>query len=457
MTHIEIQDRTERRNTRCLVTPATQADLVNAWFCEARARRRQAPEIWSRSSQLVLFLRHTWLLVENGFAACIALTTLFHLDKVRNDLEWAMYVASSCHTWLLVANGCATCIALTTLFHLDKVRNDLEWAKYVASSCLEREYNFTHWPQFCKEYSTHRRNFSWVTYTFIALCLLVHVYRRGSCGKEERDAMECDWIRNALHVQSTPDGEFFYFYQMAASTFLHVSMTHLLCNTLALWVIGSNLERLHGSMITGLILFFSTIGGTLTFRVVTGPILSVGASGAVYGLRCAIYADLWTNWDLVTATGDDDTVWNRSTMLKWLAVGFFLEVTWSALTELVVGSRTAHWAHIGGVLAGFSLSLPFLRFSRGYNQFVRGENDGKRQGRSYKKFLWLQRVVFSVGVFLFLFMAVRVWSFNGSPPGYCPGCLKRPSSWKVYNGKTWVQLVRIRFHRSSNISQNGIS
>ncbi len=76
-------------------------------------------------------------------------------------------------------------------------------------------------------------------------------------------------------------GEWF---RLAASIFLHGGVAHLVMNMLALWVLGGFLERLLGSARLLTLFGLAGLGGSLASAWLSDGPMSVGASGAVWGL-----------------------------------------------------------------------------------------------------------------------------------------------------------------------------
>ncbi len=76
-------------------------------------------------------------------------------------------------------------------------------------------------------------------------------------------------------------------YRLILSAFLHVNLVHLLCNMYALVAIGSQLENFIGKTKYTLVFLGSAIVGNL-FSAVISNNMSVGASGAIFGLLGAI-------------------------------------------------------------------------------------------------------------------------------------------------------------------------
>jgi len=72
-------------------------------------------------------------------------------------------------------------------------------------------------------------------------------------------------------------------YQLISSTFAHISFLHLLWNMIGLFYFGSRLEKISNSrtvLTTFLFAGFAAGASTLTL----GPLVSLGASGALFGI-----------------------------------------------------------------------------------------------------------------------------------------------------------------------------
>jgi membrane associated rhomboid family serine protease len=88
-----------------------------------------------------------------------------------------------------------------------------------------------------------------------------------------------------------------HLWQLATYMFLHASITHILFNMLALWMFGTELERVWGTryflkfyFVTGigaglLTVLVSFIPGVLTAQL--RDVIVIGASGAIFGLLLA--------------------------------------------------------------------------------------------------------------------------------------------------------------------------
>jgi membrane associated rhomboid family serine protease len=77
-------------------------------------------------------------------------------------------------------------------------------------------------------------------------------------------------------------------YRLITAAFLHGGILHLLFNMYALYILGPNLERLLGGKQFFALYFLSALGGsTLGFLFSEPNSLSIGASGAIFGLLTA--------------------------------------------------------------------------------------------------------------------------------------------------------------------------
>jgi membrane associated rhomboid family serine protease len=80
------------------------------------------------------------------------------------------------------------------------------------------------------------------------------------------------------------DGEY---YRLVTAGFIHAGPFHLLFNMLALWILGSMVEPALGQWRFGLIYFVSLLCGSFGALLLSPDELTVGASGAVFGLMAA--------------------------------------------------------------------------------------------------------------------------------------------------------------------------
>jgi membrane associated rhomboid family serine protease len=128
---------------------------------------------------------------------------------------------------------------------------------------------------------------------------------------------------------------------------LHGSITHILFNMWALWVLGPQIERGVGTWpFVSVFLASAAVGGAFAFYLGDLSDVGVGASGAIFGLF-----GIWLSWALHRR----NTVQGRA-LLSQLAVLLVI----NAALPLVF--RNISWqAHLGGLIAGFLIGEAWSR------------------------------------------------------------------------------------------------
>ena len=133
-----------------------------------------------------------------------------------------------------------------------------------------------------------------LTVALIAINLIVYYLQTRNSGIVV--AMNSGTTAGTQPVQGSVDGHYGLWGPMVASGewwrlissgFLHASIVHLGSNMLALFFIGRALEPALGSLRLGLIYFVSLVAGSLGVMALEPDSLSIGASGAIFGLMGA--------------------------------------------------------------------------------------------------------------------------------------------------------------------------
>ena len=176
------------------------------------------------------------------------------------------------------------------------------------------------------------------TVTFIALAVIFQLL--GGVGLEQ-DLLERFAQVNALVAA----GEW---WRLFTVVLLHGSLTHILFNMWALWVLGPQIERGVGTLpFISLFLASAGVGGAVFFYLGSQG-AAVGASGAIFGLF-----GIWLSW----AIRRRNTLQGRALLGQ---LGFLLLIN-AALPFIFRG--IAWEAHLGGLVAGFSIGLVWSRIS----------------------------------------------------------------------------------------------
>src|SRR4029453_474145 len=143
----------------------------------------------------------------------------------------------------------------------------------------------------------------------------------------------------------------FHVWQLLTYGFLHGGVAHLFFNMFALYMFGGDVEGLLGSRRFLVYYLVCVVGAALTQLVVMGgiqrpPAAGLGASGGVFGLLLAFGM----------------AYPQRRIMLLFppIPMPAWVFVTLYGLLELYLGvtgtaQGVAHFAHLGGMVAGFAM------------------------------------------------------------------------------------------------------
>uniref|UniRef100_A0A804LME2 RHOMBOID-like protein n=1 Tax=Zea mays TaxID=4577 RepID=A0A804LME2_MAIZE len=87
-------------------------------------------------------------------------------------------------------------------------------------------------------------------------------------------------------------------WRLVTCIWLHAGVAHLLANMISLVLIGLRLEQQFGYVRVGIIYLVSGVGGSVLSSLFIRNNISVGASGALFGLLGAMLSELFTNWTI---------------------------------------------------------------------------------------------------------------------------------------------------------------
>ena len=165
-------------------------------------------------------------------------------------------------------------------------------------------------------------------------------------------------------------------HRLVAPMFLHAGLIHFTLNMLALFFIGGPVESRHGTAETILVFLLTAIGGNIASALFMSPLISVGASGGIFGLLGIYLADVLINWNLLTLTNYRDILDPAYNGFPYGMVLFWLAT--DVLVNIVVGLTpyVDQFAHIAGLVFGVGFGVPFLQWWRGPGFF--GTNSSRR-------------------------------------------------------------------------------
>lgn len=170
-----------------------------------------------------------------------------------------------------------------------------------------------------------------VTYIIIAICLVMFVI----------SGMGIDvsvLIKYGANVGVlVQNGEI---YRLVTHMFLHAGIIHLFFNMYSLYYIGPRVEDFFGKWKYLLIYLISGISGALLSIAMNGNVVSVGASGAIFGLFGAL---LYFGYNYRGYIGSMIRSQILPIVIYNLIIGFFI-------------SGIDMWAHVGGFIGGIIAS-----------------------------------------------------------------------------------------------------
>jgi membrane associated rhomboid family serine protease len=186
----------------------------------------------------------------------------------------------------------------------------------------------------------------------------------------------------------------FYVWELVSYLFLHWGFFHIIFNMFALWMFGSDLERLWGRKEFLFYYFLTGIGAGVLDVLLNAlfpsgvPTATLGASGAIYGLLLA-YGVLFPDRPIYLYL-------LIPIKAKWFVV--IMGVIEFVSSFSAPGSGVSHVAHLGGMLFGFlylrGSSLPYrleLRYQEWRRARLRREFEvyARKQEKKDKAGRWI--------------------------------------------------------------------
>ncbi|MFI6702340.1 rhomboid family intramembrane serine protease [Streptomyces sp. NPDC050509] len=169
-------------------------------------------------------------------------------------------------------------------------------------------------------------------------------------GDHDRLAIDLGLIGTAFddgHFVGVANGEW---YRLVTSMFLHEEVWHIAFNMLGLWWLGGPLEAALGrGRYLALYLLSGLAGSALTYLIAAPNQLSLGASGAIFGLLGA------------TAVLMRRLNYDMRPVLALLALNLLFTFTWSGI---------AWQAHVGGLVAGVAIAIGMVHAPRAHRTLV---------------------------------------------------------------------------------------
>lgn len=131
------------------------------------------------------------------------------------------------------------------------------------------------------------------------------------------------------------------YYRLLTATFFHANIIHLLCNMYALYIFGSQLESFVGKIKYIIIYLFSALAGSLMSLVFIKNGISIGASGAIFGLAGAL---VYFGLHYRVYLGNVIKTSLLPIIIFNISLGFIIK-------------GIDNWAHIGGLIGGLLINM----------------------------------------------------------------------------------------------------
>lgn len=134
-------------------------------------------------------------------------------------------------------------------------------------------------------------------------------------------------------------------WRFISSIFIHAGLIHIGMNLLAQTKLAYDLEKVHGTWRLVPIYFLSGVGGMALSAVFLPDQVTIGASGAIFGLDSLLLIDLIKNWD---------SLHKRGRKLALIIFAFVISFALGLLPGL------NNFAHLGGVIVSILSGIVFL-------------------------------------------------------------------------------------------------
>jgi membrane associated rhomboid family serine protease len=135
-------------------------------------------------------------------------------------------------------------------------------------------------------------------------------------------------------------------WRLITAAFLHGSILHIGLNMYVLWIIGSPVEQYLGRARFLGLYFVSGLAGSAGALVLTPTALTVGASGAIFGILGALLIIEWQTTGRLAGNA-----------MTWIVINLALSFV---ISNVSIGG------HVGGLIGGILVTLSFANWGRGH-------------------------------------------------------------------------------------------
>ena len=129
----------------------------------------------------------------------------------------------------------------------------------------------------------------YVTYIIMAVCTILYIVTSLFSNNILEQSAPALYNVGALVNFNMMESNYLELFRLISSIFLHGGILHLLCNMYSLYIIGPQIESFFGKTKFVVIYILSgVIGNLLSMTFLQDNVVSVGASGAIFGLLGAL-------------------------------------------------------------------------------------------------------------------------------------------------------------------------
>ena len=141
-------------------------------------------------------------------------------------------------------------------------------------------------------------------------------------------------------------------YRLLTACFLHFGFEHVVSNMFMLALMGDRLEKTIGRLRFAILYLLAGIGGagaSLLFHMwKNDPVVSAGASGAIYGVVGGLFVYLTVRGGFINGVGQRQLIVMILFMIYTSTIGEGIDIA----------------GHVGGLIVGLLLGLVFALFSK---------------------------------------------------------------------------------------------
>ena len=182
----------------------------------------------------------------------------------------------------------------------------------------------------------------YITYIIMGICVLLYLLTSFAGGNILEQNPNVLYRFGALVGIDFIGNNYIELFRLVSSVFLHASLLHIVCNMYSLYIIGPQLESFYGKSKFIIIYIVSgVVGNLLSMAFLQDNVVSVGASGAIFGLLGSLLYFGYHYRVYLSGVIKSQII---PLIILNLGIGF-------------VASGINNFAHIGGLIGGILISM----------------------------------------------------------------------------------------------------